>query len=196
MAFISKQWDDEAFLQGIAAGGSVATRHENNFYEHFSHMIREAVRKHRLSEEDASMAYSDAVLTVFDNVRNGKFERGSLLRTYLYRIFSNKCVDLLRKNTTNTTTGFEARSLDDLLVPIPDTTRSILQELIRQVDHQRLYQVMQELGEKCRQLLWGWGEGYTDRELAASLNYSSVAVAKTSRNRCMERLKSSYKDSS
>jgi len=37
-----------------------------------------------------------------------------------------------------------------------------------------------------------WGEGYQDKEIAVDLGYQSAAVAKTSRLRCLEKLKKSY----
>jgi RNA polymerase sigma-70 factor (ECF subfamily) len=45
------------------------------------------------------------------------------------------------------------------------------------------------LGDKCRQILLLFEDGFTDREIALELSYNSAAVAKTTRIRCIEKLK-------
>ena len=59
------------------------------------------MRKHRLSEEEAFDAYSDSVLVAIGSISNETFKAESSLKSYLYKIFHNKCVDLFRKNSTN-----------------------------------------------------------------------------------------------
>jgi RNA polymerase sigma-70 factor (ECF subfamily) len=52
---------------------------------------------------------------------------------------------------------------------------------------------LNELGENCRQLLMNWAEGLSDKQIAASMTYKSADVVKTSRLRCLEKLRQSYK---
>jgi len=43
-------------------------------------------------------------------------------------------------------------------------------------------------------MLQQWAEGFSDKEIAVSLNYKNADVAKTSRLRCLEKLKKLYKN--
>src|SRR4029077_8892705 len=121
------------------------------------------------------------------------FEARSSLKTYLFQIFHNKCVDLLRKKTTNKNSVHRPETISDRLMHISDSARSIVQKLIDKADWNRLREKLNELEEKCRQLLTYWGENYSDKEIAILLQYKTADVVKTSRLRCLERLRKLYK---
>jgi DNA-directed RNA polymerase specialized sigma24 family protein len=76
---------------------------------------------------------------------------------------------------------------------ISDNARSIVQKLIDKADWSLLREKLKELEEKCRQLLMYWADNYSDKEIASFLNYKTADVVKTSRLRCMERLRKLYK---
>lgn len=193
MPLFFRHLPDADIVAGLQAGGSARTSVENRLYEKYLHFIREGTRKHRLTQEDCTSAYDDAVLAVIEQVNTGRFLGQSKLETYLYQIFTNKCVDLIRKKTTNREQVHNAVSIDDSLLQIPDPARSVVQELISQHDTERLHQHLHSLGDKCRQMLLAWGEGYSDEEIAKQMNYNTSSVAKTSRLRCLEKLREAYK---
>lgn len=101
MFLFKKSLKDEDILHGIRAGGTTRRLFENKFYEKYHYLIKQAAFKHKISEDDAQSAYSDAVLTVIEHIVDGRFEGKSEAYTYLYQVFMNKCVDIIRKNTTN-----------------------------------------------------------------------------------------------
>jgi RNA polymerase sigma-70 factor (ECF subfamily) len=188
-----RQFSDAELMAGIRAGGTQRRLYENKLYEKYQYFITKGTREHRLTEDECASAYSDAMLTVFDNIINGRFEGRSELKTYLYQIFTNKCVDAIRKNTTNRSSVNNGPSLDDSLMQLPDEARSIVQKLMAESDVEKLHQHLRELGEKCRAMVLAWGEGYSDDEIAQTMNYNSAAVAKTSRLRCIEKLRERYR---
>ena len=59
--------------------------------------------------------YHDTVIAIINNIASGKFEGRSSLKTYIYQIFSNKCVDLLRKKTTNKAKLADTMPYDSLI---------------------------------------------------------------------------------
>ena len=193
MGLFSRQLTDADLIKGIREGGTQRRLFENRLYEKYAYLIADGTRKHRLDEDDCASAYSDAVLVVFEHVGSGRFEERSELKTYLYQIFTNKCVDAIRKKTTNRSSVHNASSLDDSLLQLPDESRSIVQQLIANSDVDRLYRQLNELGEKCRAMILSWGEGYSDDEIAQTLGYNTAAVAKTSRLRCLEKLRERFR---
>lgn len=193
MPFSFKKLTDPDLIGGILAGGAQRRQYENQLYDRYAYFVREGTRKHRLSEDDCASAYSDTIISVIEHIQTGRFEGRSNLKTYLYQIFSNKCVDLIRKKTTNRSSVHDAFSLDDTLLQLPDAARSVVQQLITASDMEQLYGLLQTLGDKCRAMVLAWGEGYSDDEIAGQLGYNTAAVAKTSRLRCLERLRDLYR---
>ena len=193
MKLTFRKLSDTDLTDGILAGGPERRLYENQLYDRYAYFVREGTRKHRLSEDDCASAYSDTILSVIDHIQTGRFEGRSNLKTYLYQIFTNKCVDFIRKKTTNRSSVHDALSIDDTLLQLPDSARSVVQQLITAGDMERLYDRLQTLGEKCRSMILAWGEGYSDDEIAQQLGYNTAAVAKTSRLRCLERLRDAYR---
>ncbi len=192
MSAFRKNYDDVHVLQGLRTGGPERRLFENTLYESYNYLIREAVWKHRFSEDESSIIYSDTILTVIEHVISDRFKGLSGLKTYVYQIFSNKCVDFIRKKSTNKAAVYRADSLTEDLNQLPDDARTVVHQLIQNQDDELLRTRLAELGKKCHAMLWAWAEGYHDEEIAEQLDYQSAAVAKTSRLRCLEKLKELY----
>jgi len=190
----AKVYTDQEIINRLRESGIDQRRSEDELFNRFSYFIREGMNKHALSEDESFNAYSDTILAALENIRNTRFEARSSLKTYLFQIFHNKCVDLLRKKTTNRQRVHLSETISGKLLQLSDNARSIIQQLIDQADWQLLKEKMKLLEEKCRQLLTFWGENYSDREIAAQLQYKTADVVKTSRLRCLERLRKLYKN--
>ena len=196
MFIFNKVLKDDALLQGLQAGTTQRRLYENKLYEKYHYLVREACFKHKISQDDAESAYSDAILIVIEHVVSRRFEGRSELKTYLTQIFTNKCVDSIRKNTTNKAeVHTNSIGLEDALAWLPDETQSAVRKLIVESEIETLQQRLRALGDKCREMILAWGEGYTDEEIAQTMGYNTAAVAKTSRLRCLEKLKEKYKSS-
>jgi RNA polymerase sigma factor (sigma-70 family) len=190
----SFRYTDQEIIDQLRKGGTDKWRSEEELFNRFSYFVREGMTKHSLSEDESFNAYSDTILAVLDNVRSSHFEARASLKTYLYQIFHNKCVDLLRKRTTNKNSVHRPELLSDKFLLLSDSSKSAVQRLIEQADWNRLREKLKELEEKCRLLLMYWGENYSDREICGILQYKTADVVKTSRLRCLDRLRKLYKD--
>ena len=184
---------DGEIIGRFRQGGIERRRSEEQLFTRFAYFIREGMRKHALSEDEAFDAYSDTVLVAIENITNSGFEGRSSLKTYLSRIFTNKCVDLFRKKTTNKNSVNRSEAISDRLVLLSDVAKSALQKLIDKTDWDLLKEKMNKLEERCRRLLLYWSDNYNDKEIAGVLNYKTADVVKTSRLRCLEKLRRLYK---
>jgi RNA polymerase sigma factor (sigma-70 family) len=189
----SFRYTDQEIIEQLRQSGIDKRRSEEQLFNRFSYFVREGMTKHALSEDESFNAYSDTILAALENIRNTHFEARASLKTYLYQIFHNKCVDLLRKRTTNKNSVHRHESISDRLLLLSDSARTVVQKLIDKADWNLLKEKLKELEEKCRQLLMFWGENYSDKEIASLLNYKTADVVKTSRLRCLERLRKLYK---
>lgn len=184
---------DRDLIEQLRQPGFDKRKSEEQLFNRYSYFIREGITKHALTEDDAFDAYSDTILSALEKISNGTFEGRSSLKTYLYQIFHNKCVDLLRKKATNKQSVHRTESITDRLFHISDTARSVVQHLIDKTDWAILKQKLEELEDKCRQLLMLWANSYSDKEIAATLEYKTADVVKTSRLRCLDKLRRLYK---
>lgn len=165
---------------------------EESLFNEYAYFIREGMRKHRLSEDEAFDAYSESVLAAIESISNDTFKGESSLKSYLYKIFHNKCVDLFRKNSTNKNSVNRAQSINDELFGLTDKSRSILQILIEKADWRVLKERLAQIGEDCRKMLLLWADSYSDKEIAVVLEYKTANVVKTSRLRCLAKLRQLY----
>jgi RNA polymerase sigma-70 factor (ECF subfamily) len=165
---------------------------EECLFNEYAYFIKDGMRKHGLPEEEAFDAYSDSVLVVIENISNETFKGDASIKSYLYKIFHNKCVDLFRRSTTNKNVINRAQSINDELFRLSDRSRPIIQTLIDKMDWQILKQKLEQLGDDCRKMLLLWADSHTDREIAALMEYKTADVVKTSRLRCLTKLRQLY----
>jgi RNA polymerase sigma factor (sigma-70 family) len=184
---------DQEIIHNLQQSGKDRSKGEEQLFSLYSYFIKEGMRKYKMTVEEAFDAYSDTILSAIEKISNGSFERRSSMKTYIYQIFHNKCVDLLRKKTTHKGSVHQTVSITDVLFHISDAAKSVVQKLVEQHDHDRLKQKLNELGENCRQLLAYYAEGSSDREIAGLLGYKTAEVVKTSRLRCLDKLRQLFK---
>lgn len=185
---------DRDIIEGLQTVSNQRQHIEKFLYLQYRYFIEEGSKKYKLNHEDSFSAYSDAILSVIRNIVNGSFNHNSSLKTYLFQIFSNKCIDLVRKRTTNIQKVNQSAAEPELLSHLPDKSKSIIEKLIGQQKMQEIRRQLQEIGEKCKQILLLFEEGFTDKEISERLAYNSASVAKTTRLRCLEKMKEKMKN--
>jgi RNA polymerase sigma-70 factor (ECF subfamily) len=182
--------DEKAIISGLQAGGTQRRLFERKLYEHFFYLIKKGVWKYGLDEEVCASAYSDTIIRVIEHIVTRRFEGKCSLETYTHQIFLNKCVDELRKMTTNKArVNYNTCEIDALISTLPDSSRDIVQQMIEKSDRALLMDKLRELGEKYRQLLLLYEDGYSDQEIADQMQYHSAQVVKTTRLRGLEKLR-------
>jgi RNA polymerase sigma factor (sigma-70 family) len=196
MLSLTGRTNENLIIQGIQSGGRERAAYERKLYAHFLYFVRQGMLKYRLPEEDCASAYSDTIITVIAAITSGSFEGRSSLKSYAFQIFMNKCVDLVRKETTNKNRVHQTASLSSLVMELPDRARNAVQQLIAKNERSFVWQKLEEIGEKCKQLLLLFEDNYSDKEIAALMQYNSADVVKTSRLRCIEKLKEKIAGSS
>ncbi len=180
---------DIEILRGLQSNIKERAEQEKNLYRQYDYFINEGCKKFNIIYDDSFSAYSDAVLSAILNIVSNRFDGHSSIKTYLFQIFSNKCIDLVRKNTTNKQQVHQTMEIPELLGQLPDSARTTIEKLIEQQKMAAIKEQLQMIGDKCKEILLLFEDGYTDKQIAEQLQYNSSAVAKTTRLRCLERLK-------
>ncbi|MES1226765.1 MAG: sigma-70 family RNA polymerase sigma factor [Bacteroidota bacterium] len=185
---------DLDIIHSLLQDGSERKKAEDLLFNRYAYFIAQAMHKYSLIEEEAFDIYSDTILSAVPRIIDKSFEGRSSLKTWLFQIFHNKCVDLIRKKTTNKSSVHRTVGIPAILTQMADSARTIIQELMERTDRDVIRQKLNELGGNCKKILWQWAEGYSDKEIAESLEYKTADVVKTSRLRCLEKLRQLYKN--
>jgi RNA polymerase sigma-70 factor (ECF subfamily) len=185
--------EDQEIMDGLVAGASHRPYFENELYSKYNYFINEGCRNYHLSFDDSFSAYSDAVMSVIHNVIDRLFENRSSLKTYLYKVFSNKCVDLVRKRTTIKEKVNVSMSPPELLGELPDNAKAVIERLIDNQKVLALKHYLELIGDKCKKILLLFQDGYSDKEIAEQTGYNTASVAKVTRLRCLEKIRERMK---
>lgn len=185
--------DDFSIIKGLRSEGLCRRQYEDQLYLTYDYFIREGGMKFGLDRDDSFSAYSDAVIAVIYNIRSGRFEERSSLKTYLRQIYHNKCIDLVRRNANERKNVNHSVNIETLSRVLPDNVKGMIERMMLRSDRELIAIRLREMGEKCREILKLYEEGFSDKQIARHLTYHSADVAKTSRLRCLDKLREKIK---
>jgi RNA polymerase sigma factor (sigma-70 family) len=173
--------NEHEIIQNILQGGTHMEKCLETFYKENARFVPVMKKKYGLTLEESVDAYADAIIDFKQQVRNQQFRQMSKCSTYLYSIFNNKCIDILRKKTTYTI-------INDLPENLKDQSPDIVQTLTMKVEKTYLDNLMDMLGSRCRDILMDWNDGYSMDEIAARNGLLNENVARSKRYTCMQQL--------
>jgi RNA polymerase sigma factor (sigma-70 family) len=173
--------NDNEIIQEILQGGSHMEKCLEAFYKENTRFIGVMGKKYGLTREAAIDAYTDSIIDFKEQVKNRQFQQKSKCSTYLYSIFNNKCIDILRKKTTYTITN-------NLPENMKDQSPDIVQMLTMTVEKKYLDDLMAKLGSGCREILIDWNDGYSMDEIAERNTLLNAHVARSKRYSCLQQL--------
>ena len=179
-----KRWTDQQLIEAMS--GKSASREKATRYllKQYISYIPKAQKKLGLSREDCLDAFTDAVMSLGEQLANGQFRGESKVSTYLYQIFYFKARDLFKKQTTN--------KVQYLAEPpeMMDKGPSIEEQKIIQSQIQLIKAHLQKIGDPCQQILMDWGYwGYSMAEIAQRVGLASADQAKKKKYKCLQQVR-------
>ncbi len=181
----TKRFTDEEVLKACKAGGASRERAISYLYKQYMGFVYDAQKKfHQLSLDDLRDAYGEAVVGLSRQIDNEVLRGESSLSTYLFRSFSNRCVDKLRRNASNKADWVSQ------IPKLPDLARNMLEEMVLTEKFQALAPYLKKIGEKCRQILLDAEYyGYSLEEIAVRTGSKNAGTVSSLKHRCMKRLR-------
>ena len=183
------QHPDTWYIDSFIAGGRQREAATEAFMRQYIGYARKLRLKFKLDEDQALDIYTDGIIALILRVEQGQFKGDSSLATYFYRICYNKCVDLLRKQPTNTT-EYEGQQPIAALDQKPE-----IENWYDKFRFDDLSSVISGLGEPCAQILMDWGFwGYRMDEIAERTGYESGDKVKKRKYKCLQQLRERIKN--
>jgi RNA polymerase sigma factor (sigma-70 family) len=141
-----------------------------------------------IDEFHAKDVYTDSLIAFMHQIELGQFKGESKASTYFYRIFYNKSVDFLRKQSTNKI---------DYMDTIPDrsTTNQFYSTFENQEEINRISIRLKKMGDPCKTILKEWAFlGYKINEIAQRNNFGNADQVKRKKYTCLESLRKQLKN--
>lgn len=183
-----KMYTDERLIAGIQAGGTERDQCIQHIFDQYAGFIVKLKQEKRLTIEEAKDVYVDSVVALADKVGAGKFKGQSKLSTYLYRIFSNKCIDLIRKKASR------QAEMTYEYPEMKDGEQNALELLAVGDQVLQLKDALNKLGDRCQQILMDWAYyGYNMSEIADRAGLKDSHSAYSQKYKCLKKLREQIK---
>lgn len=152
-------------------------------------------KRYSISDDDAEDIYQDSSMALFSNIKNGKLESlTSTLSTYFFQICCHQANNHLRKRLHIATDyDFEIRQKDEYAEDKINVLLGIGDSGITDEQKQLMRDIVQQLPKPCDDILWYYyGDNLDMKAIADILDYKNANTVKTTKSRCMSKLKAKF----
>ncbi|MBK8195479.1 MAG: RNA polymerase sigma factor [Lewinellaceae bacterium] len=179
---INTNWTDETLLAAIIGGGQARENALRHLY--LLPGLRETVHRFVLdnggNRSDAQDMFQEALVLFDRNLREGRFEGKSALKTYFVAIAKWRWVTIRRQ---------QGRFQELSPAQYDGEVESPEAETLRVEHRELLANAMGQIGDRCRELLRLYQLEYAMEEIAQQMGYSGADVAKKEAYRCRMKLR-------
>jgi RNA polymerase sigma factor (sigma-70 family) len=177
-----RTYTDQEIVQSVRQGGLACEKVMEYLYERYVNQIIAFVRERSGTEEEAKDIYQDAIVNLLLAIQDGRFEGRSAVSTYLFAISKNLWYRRFRRQNLE---GDYRATLTDA-----ETDTHTPELLLLETDRQmQLNDILDQLKEKCREVLSLWSQKYAMKEIAERLGYQNDQVVRNKKNLCLKELK-------
>jgi len=171
--------DNEVIL-GILNNSESALK---KLYLAYFPMVLQLIINNNGDEDDAKDIYQEAIIILYNKIKDGDFELSSKLKTYIYSI----CRRLwLKRLSQMNRYGGDIRDFEEFL-PNEDETES---HSDRDMQFSKMGSALQLLGEPCKTIIEDFYiHNKSMQDICESFGYTNADNAKTQKYKCLQRLK-------
>jgi len=176
-------YSDKKIIQDLLSSSS----HANNLaldslYSRFYPIMHKFVVSNKGTDEEAKDIFQEAMIILYENIKNGKFEQKSSIKTYLFSTGRFLWLNELKKKKKIQFSEMDYESIKDDSPSFsgePQTDQSTM-----------LISLLDKMGTTCRNILtMYYYKKLSMKEIALQLNFGSPESAKVQKNKCMNKLK-------
>jgi RNA polymerase sigma factor (sigma-70 family) len=171
-------------LEGIYRNDSRIVQY---VYDKYFKTIRKFVRQFGGTEEDAWDVFQDAIIVIYEQVKDKDLKLKHTFLTYFYAICKNIWFKTLRDRDKKYYEQIEqSANLEQYTL---SSYEGDLEEIIEKEKRIKLYQLnFVKLSKECQRMLKLVAKGFTVEEITNEFNYKSTGFTYKKRRICKERL--------
>jgi len=174
---------DQSLLEDIKKGGmkrqeAIATIYRD---KKLKNQVIAFVKNNSGDSDQGIDIFHEGIITLDDNVRKDKYRGDGNLKGYLYSTCRFLWLNKLRRNKRVVYTEKEG-ALDQIVVDTPESLS------IDEEQKSVLNNLLQQLGEKCQQILELWKLSYSMEEIAEKVGLGNAGIARRQRYNCYQKL--------
>lgn len=178
--------NDQTLVDKIREGDGEALRH---LYKKYYPVVLRLITQNSGDEQDAEDIYQEALIVLYEKVKDPNFKLSSSLKTFLYSISRNKWLYKLRQE------GVGGISFDDVqdYIEVADEPQDFDSEVI---DYDEMVgEALKKMDDTCRKLLeYFYYHKLSLEVIAQKLGYNNANTAKAKKNKCMNKARAIAKE--
>jgi len=152
----------------------------NHLYKYALPSIVRYVSQNNGDEDEAKDRFQDAVVTLFNTVKLGKFDEERDISAFLFFVARNLWINRVKRRN---------RQFDIEKARLPMSEETPLAVVITDEKRKAMDELLEMAGEKCRELLrYSFYDNLSMKEIAVKMGFAGETVAKTSHYRCKQKL--------
>ncbi|MEP0984558.1 sigma-70 family RNA polymerase sigma factor [Ekhidna sp.] len=184
---VSFRKSEKEIISDIREGNSKAM--EKLYLAHRKEFVSWSIGKFGISEDDALDHYQDTMTIIFEKIMNGSLtEIESSLKTYIFSIGKNKVRQQFDEAARKEKHGDGLQEHYRFLAEDSDAA-VIFEEAKNQTSN-----LFQTIGEGCKEILkLFYYEKKSMSEIADIMGHKSEGVSRTTKKRCLEKIRSQIK---
>jgi RNA polymerase sigma factor (sigma-70 family) len=146
--------------------------------------VRSFVLKNKGQESDADDVFQEALLVIYNKIKDKNFTLTATIETYLFTVAKNQWYKRFRDNR-------EELRLDDEDSQIESIDDTDIHTILADSERAKtIAKLIDQLGPTCRNLLtFFYYEKMNMKEIADTLNFKDASIAKSKKAKCMSKLK-------
>lgn len=184
-----KAFSDQELVEAIKRGGS-GRQEAIRFIYNKNDLRRKVVhfvRNNQGNEADGNDMFHEGIIVLDRNIREDKFRAESSVEGYLYSICR-----FLWQNQRRKKARIDLKEDATQMDQVEDSTPEV--ELLSDEKKNILRRALEQLGERCKQILELWQLSYSMEEIATEMNFSSAQMARKNKYRCQQSLLKFFKE--
>lgn len=153
-------------------------------YKEYYGLLESYVVKNKGSKEDAADAIQETIVAFIDIVEQDKYRGDASVKSFLFSITRNIWLSELRKRNS-------AENRNQIFEKAKDQVEEqTMQQLIRRENHTAIQQMLDKLGDKCKQLLMlVYYENLAMSDIVLQMpDYQNEQVLRNKKYKCMKQL--------
>jgi len=157
-------------------------------YREYFPVIRSFIKNNNGTEDDAADIFQDALIVLYDKVRDENFVLTCAIKTYIYSICKNLWLKRLKKKkkTLLKSEGFETINLDPNMDEILENREDVnlVATLLNKIG-----------GDAKRLLIYFYFDGLKTEEVTLKMGYANDQVTRNKKSKCIKKLREMIKQS-